>query len=130
VDDSLARAAIEVIAVKDAVRVTGEGFREMVEIPAGRGLSLPANMSPPATMKLFEPRPIRGGVYAELVTGEEVELIPDNELASFDVGERIVYSMPGSQTVDLGRFQGVAAQAADHDLQLVIVAGGVPDGGS
>jgi hypothetical protein len=135
-DKSLARAKIEVIALDRAVKVGGLDTRELVEVPAGRGLSLPADTSTESGPVIFVPGPLDPGVQAALriagmrVAAEgPVELIPEDKIALLTAEQPLVYSLHSARQLDLRDFRPAADQATHHDRRLVILSGEA-DGGS
>jgi hypothetical protein len=128
VDDRLVRAEIEIIAGEREIEIAGFGTDEMLTIPAGRAVSLTANALSESEPVIFKPGPLKGGALAVIGADGDIDPISERELSSLEAGAPIVYSIPDAGRVDLLRFRGVAAQAANHGRPLVIVAGRIEDG--
>jgi hypothetical protein len=131
-DDPLARAEIEILAMDHDLEVVGLEGNEVVVLEEGQGMKLPADAPPRPTPVIVKPPPLPGGgIRAFRFTTEELAPIPAAELDSLKKGEPIVCSVSFSQTgvdrLDLRQLRAIAGQAADLDRRLVIVAVDAPD---
>jgi hypothetical protein len=121
-DDPLKRAEIAVVAEEHAVELTGLETGETVEVPAKREVTMPADTPPAPTPTIDVPKQLPKPVHAVFAVNAEVKPIPEHEISSLPNGAPIVFSITRARRVNLRHFRTLAAQAADHDRPLVIIA--------